>query len=79
MILFFLCHLSVLKGGAELLQGRWTGGGHVFFRVILNEFCSRFVMAVPFILPSVRRSYVGSFVERDFFIIILFQVYFDFA
>jgi hypothetical protein len=31
MILFFLCHLSVLKGGAELLQGRWTGGGHVFF------------------------------------------------
>ena len=26
----FFCHLSVLKGGDELLQGRWTGGGHVF-------------------------------------------------
>ena len=25
------CHLSVLKGGEELLQGSWTGGGHVFF------------------------------------------------
>jgi hypothetical protein len=31
------------------------------------------------ILPTVRRSSVGSFVERDFFIRILFQVYFDFA
>jgi len=31
MILVFFCHLSVLKGGEELLQGRWTGGGHVFF------------------------------------------------
>jgi hypothetical protein len=34
------------------------------------------------ILPtdnSVLRSSVGSFVERDFFIRILFQVYFDFA
>ena len=31
MILVFLCHLSVLKGGEELLQGRWTGGGHVLF------------------------------------------------
>jgi hypothetical protein len=28
---FFLGHLSVLKGGDELLQGRWTGGGHVLF------------------------------------------------
>ena len=46
---------------------------------ILNAFCSRFVMAVPFILPNVRRFSVGSFVERDFFIIISFQVYFDFA
>ena len=46
---------------------------------ILNEFCSRFVMAVPFILPTVCRSSVQSFVERDFFIIILFQVYFDFT
>jgi hypothetical protein len=27
----FFCHLSVLKGGEKLLQGRWTGGGHVFF------------------------------------------------
>ena len=36
-------------------------------------------MAVPFILPTVRRSSIGSFVERDFFIRILFQVYFDFA
>jgi hypothetical protein len=45
----------------------------------LNEFCSRFGMAVPFILHTVRRSSVWSFVERDFFIIILFQVYFDFA
>jgi hypothetical protein len=35
---------------------------------ILNEFCSRFGMAVPFILPTVRRSSVGSFVERDCFI-----------
>jgi hypothetical protein len=34
---------------------------------ILNEFCSRFVMVVPFILPTVRRSSVGSFLERDFF------------
>jgi hypothetical protein len=42
---------------------------------ILNEFCSRFVMAVSFILSTVRRSSVGSFVERDFFIRILFQVY----
>ena len=34
------------------------------------------------ILPtdnSVRRSSVGSFVERDFFIRILLKVYFDFA
>ena len=31
MILYFILgHLSVLKGGEELLQGRWTGGGHVF-------------------------------------------------
>jgi hypothetical protein len=36
-------------------------------------------MAVPFILPTVRRYFVGSFVERDFLIRILFQVYFDFA
>ena len=36
-------------------------------------------MAVPFILPTVRRSSVESFVESDFFIRILFQVYFDFA
>jgi hypothetical protein len=48
-------------------------------QVILNEFCSRFVMAVTLILATVRRSSVGSFVERDFFIRILFQVYFDFA
>jgi hypothetical protein len=32
-------------------------------------------MAVPFILPTVQRSSVGSFVEKDFFIRILFQVY----
>ena len=33
ILLFFGGHLSVLKGGEELLhvQGRWTGGGHVFF------------------------------------------------
>jgi hypothetical protein len=35
------------------------------------------LLAVPFILPTVRRSSVGSFVERDFFNRILFQVYFD--
>jgi len=46
---------------------------------ILNEFCSRFVMAVLFILPTVRRSFVRSFVERDFLLEFLFQVYFDFA
>jgi hypothetical protein len=43
-------------------------------QVILNEFCSRFVTAVPFILPTVRRSSVGSFVERDF----LLEFYFKF-
>ena len=28
---FIFGHLSLLKGGEELLQGGWTGGGHVFF------------------------------------------------
>jgi hypothetical protein len=44
---------------------------------ILNEFCSRFVMAVPFILPT--PLFRPEFRRKRFFIRILFQVYFDFA
>jgi hypothetical protein len=68
---------SLLKD--EVLKFQSYDDLYKLLSIILNEFCSRFVMAVPFILPTVRRSSVGSFVERDFFIIILFQVYFDFA
>jgi hypothetical protein len=45
---------------------------NIFHAQLLN-------VADELILPIVRRSSVGSFVERDFFIRILFQVYFDFA
>jgi hypothetical protein len=31
IMFFFLVHLLVLKGGEEMLKGKWTGGGHVFF------------------------------------------------
>ena len=54
----------------------------VYINVNVNTdivFLGCFVTAVPFILPTVHRSSVGSFVEREFFIRILFQVYFDFA
>jgi hypothetical protein len=45
---------------------------------ILNAFCSRFAMAVPFILPTplFRRE---SRRKNNYFIRILFQVFFDFA
>jgi hypothetical protein len=44
---------------------------------ILNEFCSRFAMAVPFILPM--PLFRPEFRKKRFVIRILFQVYFDFA
>ena len=50
MILFFLCHLSVLKGGAELLQGRWTGGGHVFFAKYNGNLSYIFIKKNPILL-----------------------------
>ena len=61
------------------MQFQYYDDPYTLLSFILNEFCSRFAMAVPFILPTVRHSSVGGFVERDFFIRILFQVYLDFA
>ena len=58
----------------EVLKFQLCDDPYKLLSIILNEFCSRFVMAVPFILPTVRRSSVGSFVERNF----LLEFYFKF-
>jgi hypothetical protein len=43
----------------------------------LNEFCNRFIMAVPFILSAPLFRQESR--RKRFFIRILFQVYFGFA
>ena len=51
MILFFWGgHLSVLKGGEEMLQGRWTGGGHVFFAKYNGYLSYIFIKKNPILL-----------------------------
>jgi hypothetical protein len=65
----FFCHLSVYKRGVEWLQGKWTGGGHLFFAkynfnlsyIFLYIFCQKWLDPLHYLLPIQNAFFFKTF------------------